>query len=175
MCKLHTLEIEPENSIILNRWPTLCTTKDKWLLSTSQHNFLYWDVLGLFVFIQLKCWQQSKCWWDFLKWIWIFCVIHIWLKHFLLSRGALLCLPSLSVALHRCQPLSRFFAVEEQSIIFRLDCSNLNFENSQQCNCITENSRKHYGNMNYMLHDFGEVWTKSWQNKKKSLIQRYLP
>ncbi len=33
------------------------------------------------------------------------------------------------------------FAVEEQSIIFGLDCSNLNFKNSQQFYCIIENSR----------------------------------
>ncbi len=53
-------------------------------------------------------------------------------------------------------------AVEEQSIIFRLDCSNWNFKNSEQFNYIVENLKKitkHYDNINYVLYDFGKVWT----------------
>ncbi len=57
--------------------------------------------------------------------------------------------------------LTVHFAVEEQSIIFGPDCSNLNFKNSQQFNYIIKNSKnkkitKHYGNINNQ-YNFGEV------------------
>ncbi len=53
-------------------------------------------------------------------------------------------LPALSVS-HTLQVsaiVTVHFAVEEQSFIFGLDCYNLNLKNSQQLNCIIENSKK---------------------------------
>lgn len=105
--------------------------------SISCSNFRQRDAQGMFVYLHLKHWHQSKCWWDLwwklnhqdkiLRQILTCLVIQIWLKHWLLSHTTFLGLPSLSV---RWQPLSSLL------LFFGLTAVIKDLKNSKQFNCL---------------------------------------
>lgn len=113
ICRLHTMGSEPATSLFLDRWPTHCTTKAKVASCHISANVSQWDVQKLFVYLHLKCCQQSNFWRD-LQWIVAFLIIQIWLRHWLSSHDTLLRLP-LSVT--RTPQVAAIIASEQFAVV----------------------------------------------------------
>lgn len=100
ICKLHTFGIEPVTCIFLDRWPTLCAPVDKLQFLHISARLLAIRCAGAVWLLMLKTLTAVK--------------MLVWFTMILTSscnscwpqrHASLLCLPSVSVTLHRWQPL----------------------------------------------------------------------
>ncbi len=106
---------------------------------------------------ELELHKWITCWWD-LGWILTCLVIHISLKHWLLSHTTLECLPSLSVTLHRWQP---WLQLSNLLLVFGLTAAvntlkihkNLKFWDK-----ILKKITQNCDDIQYVVDLFGEVW-----------------